>query len=228
MDGEGPAVILLHGWGASLQTFHQLKTDLSSNFKVYALDLPGFGESTIGLPLTVEEISEVLWEFVQKLNIEKPILLGHSYGGRVAIIYASKHPVSKLALVSSAGVKQKLKIAKKVRIKLYKFFKKCHISLKMGSEDYQNADNVKRIMLVSAVNTDLQSYMKKIKVPTLLIYGVNDEVTPLMLAKKIEKNIAGSVLIQMEECGHFPYLDRASYFSLILTSFLIGETYDAL
>lgn len=205
-------------------TFQGLKKELSGNFKVYAVDLPGFGESEIGMPLSVEEVADILREFIIKMNISKPIILGHSYGGRIGIIYAAKYEVSKLVLVSAAGIKQKLNVSKKIKVKLYKALKKCHIPVKMGSQDYKNADNVKRAMLVNAVNTDLQSYMKKIKVPTLLIYGANDEVTPLSVAKKIEKTIKGAVLIQMEECSHFPYLERPNYFVLILTSFLIGDT----
>lgn len=205
-------------------TFQGLKKELSGNFKVYAVDLPGFGESEIGMPLSVEEVADILREFIIKMNISKPIILGHSYGGRIGIIYAAKYEVSKLVLVSAAGIKQKLNVSKKIKVKLYKALKKCHIPVKMGSQDYKNADNVKRAMLVNAVNTDLQSYMKKIKVPTLLIYGANDEVTPLSVAKKIEKTIKGAVLIQMEESSHFPYLERPNYFVLILTSFLIGDT----
>ncbi len=108
-----------------------------------------------------------------------------------------------------------------MKIKGYKLLKKCHLPVKMGSEDYQNADNVKRVMLVKAVNTDLREYMKRIHSSTLLIYGVEDEVTPLELGYQIKGLIPGAVLIEMEECGHFPYLDRPSFFSLIVMSFLV-------
>ena len=126
-------------------------------------------------------------------------------------------------LVSSAGIKQKLKISKRLKIKVYKALKKCHLPIKMGSSDYQNADNVKRIMLVKAVNRDLTEEMKLIKVPTLLIYGKDDDVTPLELGYRIKENIKGSVLVEMDNCGHFPYLDRFSVFLLILNSFLLGD-----
>lgn len=177
--------------------------------------------------MDVLDVSEVLREFIVKLNIDNPIILGHSYGGRIAIVYASKYDVKKLILVSSAGIKQKLKISKRVRIKIYKAFKKAHLPVKMGSADYQNADNVKRIMLVKAVNLDLSEYMQKIIVPTLLIYGEDDKVTPLEVARKINHNIKNSSLITIESCGHFPYLERFNYFSLILMSFLVGDGVDS-
>ncbi len=199
---------------------------LSNNFEVYLIDLPAFGKSSIGIPLGVEEIADIIHLFCLKLNIINPILLGHSYGGRISIIYASKYDVEKLVLVSSAGIKQKLKLSKKFKVKIYKILKKCHINIKMGSNDYKNADNVKRIMLVKAINLDLGKYLEKIKTPTLLIYGKNDKVTPLKLGYEINKKIANSSLIEMEECGHFPYLERPNIFSLILMSFLVGENND--
>lgn len=193
---------------------------------MYLIDLPAFGKSSIGVPLGVEDIADIIHIFCLKLNIVNPILLGHSYGGRIAIMYASKYQVEKLILVSAAGIKQKLKFSKRFKVRIYKLLKKCHINIKMGSSDYQNADNVKRIMLVKAVNLDLRKCLEKIKAPTLLIYGKADKVTPLQLGYEINKKIANSSLIEMEECGHFPYLERPSIFSLILMSFLVGENSD--
>lgn len=221
--GEGYPIILLHGWGASLRTFDKLSRDLSSLYRVYSIDLPGFGDSEIGVPLSVSEVADLINQFCKMLQLEKPIILGHSYGGRVAIVYASRYPVHKLILVSAAGIKQKLKISKKIKIRIYKTFKKLHIPVKMGSSDYQNADNVKRIMLVQAVNQDLKEEMKKIHVPTLMLYGKDDLVTPLSLAEEIKHHIKDSVLVELEDCAHFPYLDRPSYFTLVLMSFLVGE-----
>lgn len=193
---------------------------------MYAIDLPGFGESEVLMPLSVDEVSDVIYDFVCILGIDKPVILGHSYGGRVAISYASKYPISKLVLVSSAGIRQKLKIAKRMKIKLYKILKKCHLKVRMGSKDYLNADNIKKIMLVKAVNKDLQEEMKKINSPTLLIYGKDDNVTPLDMGYKIKDNIKDSFLVELDNCGHFPYLERFSIFSLILNSFLVGDVVD--
>lgn len=160
------------------------------------------------------------------LGLDAPILCGHSYGGRVAIVYASKYSVEKLVLISSAGIKQRLKFSKWFKIRVYKILKKCHLPVKMGSTDFQNADNVKRIMLIKAVNTDLKEEMKMITAPTLLLYGTKDTVTPLSLGYQIKACIHNSYLVELEECGHFPYLDRPSIFSIILMSFLVGEAYD--
>lgn len=161
-------------------------------------------------------------EFVVKLNIDNPIIFGHSYGGRIGIIYASLYKVRGLVLVSSAGVKAKLNISKRLRIKMYKLFKKVGINVKLGSKDYRDSDNVKRAMLVNAVNTDLTNEMEKINVSTILIYGENDKETPKEIAEYINTHIKNSSLVMMEDCGHFPYLEKPTIFSLILNSFLTG------
>ncbi len=207
-------------------TFTKLSKTLSSDFKVYSIDLPGFGESSIGVPLGIEEVAELIHDFVIKLNLEAPILISHSYGGRIAICYASKYAVEKLILISSAGIKQKLRLSKRFKMRVYKVLKKCHVPIKMGSKDYQSADNVRRIMLVKAVNTDLKEELKRIVAPTLLIYGKNDTVTPLKLGYQIKENIHNSELVELEECGHFPYIERLSICSIIIMSFLLGDKSD--
>ncbi|MBE6137075.1 MAG: alpha/beta hydrolase [Erysipelotrichaceae bacterium] len=220
--GEGLPIVLLHGWGANKNTFNALSNYLSDRFKVYSIDLPGFGETEIGLPFNVYEVSDIVKHFCDSLNIDNPILLGHSYGGRIAIIYASKYKVNRLVLVSAAGIREPLNLNKQIRIKLYKLLKKHHINFKMGSKDYVDADNVKRKMLVDAVNSDLTIEMNKIEADTLLIYGKNDKTTPIDLGKKIEANIKNSALVTIDDAEHFPYLDQPTIFKLILDSFLVG------
>lgn len=221
--GSGYPIILLHGWGARKETFNKLFLHLAENFMVYVIDLPGFGETEIGLPMSMDSVVDLIYHFNLKLSIDNPILLGHSYGGRLAIIYASKYEVKKLILVASAGLKQKLNFKKKLKVRLYKALKKCGLRIKMGSRDYIDSDNVKRHMLVEAVNTDLTENLKKISAETLLIYGTNDKVTPTKLGRRIKNNINNSILVEMEDCGHFLYLERAMEFQLILDSFIITE-----
>ena len=79
-------------------------------------------------------------------------------------------------------------------------------------------------MLAMTVNKDLRQYMRKIKTPTLLLYGRNDYITKVSLGKRINKIIKPSTLIILEECGHFPFVDRFNYFILVLRSYL-GDNY---
>ena len=73
--------------GVQIKTFKALANNLSDRFCVYSIDLPGFGESEIGLPLNLYEVADIIHNFCIKLTINNPIILGHSYGGRIAIIY---------------------------------------------------------------------------------------------------------------------------------------------
>lgn len=223
VEGNGQPIIMLHGWEANKNTFNKLKEKLIENFKVYIIDLPGFGDTKIDRPYTVHEVAEIIHDFILKLSIIKPILLTHSYGGRIGIIYASKYDVDKLILISSAGVRKKLSLVKRIRIKLYKLLKKLGIKINIGSKDFKNSDPIKKTMLINAVNTDLKAEMNRIKCPTLLIYGENDQETPLEIAKIINKNINNSALITIDNCGHFPYLERLNYTLLIIKSFLCSE-----
>lgn len=221
--GEGRPIILLHGWGANRNTFSKLAKHLCEQFCVYTIDLPGFGETEIGLPLNLDEVAEILYHFCLALKIESPIILGHSYGGRIAIIYASKYPIERLILVSSAGLQQTLTLKKKMKIKVFKMLKRLGIKVKMGSKDYLNADNVRRRMLLDAIHSDLSENLDAIDTETILIYGQKDETTPVSLGRQMEKRIKRSALIEIEQSGHFPYLDQPTIFNLILDSFLASD-----
>jgi pimeloyl-ACP methyl ester carboxylesterase len=221
--GSGETIILLHGWGQTKETFNLLINNLCDNYRVIAIDLPGFGETEIGLPMDLYMVCELLHKFIEELNIDNPMFLGHSYAARVLGIYASKYKVSKMIIVSGAGIKQKLSSKNRIKIRIYKFFKKYNIMLKMGSTDYINSDNVKKTMLVNAINTDITKELKMIDVPTLLIYGKSDKVTPLSLAYKMKELIKYSELIELDDCGHFPYIEKPTVFNLIINSFLASE-----
>lgn len=218
--GEGKDLILLHGWGANHHTFDALIKHLSENFKVYAIDLPGFGESDIFMPLSVSDVCDILHGFVESLGIQNPIILGHSYGGRIAMVYASRYSVKKLILVCSPGFKKELSWHKKMNVTFYKLCKKLRINLNMGSADYKNSSSIMKKTLVKTVSYDLTNEMRMIKAPTLLIGGEIDKTVSKAEMEKIKENINGSALVLMEGTNHFPYLERPIYFTLILDAFL--------
>lgn len=84
--GQGNDILLLHGWGASIESYRPVINTLSKNFRVIALDFPGFGNSDpLKKAWCLSDFSEMVKQFLQKLNIEKPIIIGHSHGGRVII-----------------------------------------------------------------------------------------------------------------------------------------------
>ena len=221
--GTGKDVVLLHGWGQNIQMMDPLGK-LLKNCRITILDLPGFGSSMEpSFAYNISDYASLLHEFLKELKIDNPILIGHSFGGRIAIYYASTYPVSKLVLFGSPFIKRendslKLKVFKS--LKKIKFLNNLAEVMKnhLGSEDYKNASGVMRQILVNTVNTDLSSNASKITCPTLLIWGNNDEAVPVSEAKKLESLINDSALIFLNGT-HYCYLENLNHISCILENF---------
>lgn len=237
---DGNTILLLHGWGANIETFNPIIERLSKKFKVYALDLPGFGKSQKPpKEYTVEDYSKVVLEFINTLHLKNVTLIGHSFGGRVIIKLVGKlgYVPNKIVLVDSAGIRPKRNINYYIKVYLYKFVRKFSKYIlgkekseelikkyreKNGSEDYKNSDEVMREIFKKVVNEDLKKYLSNIKVPTLLMWGENDKDTPLEDAKKMEKNIPDVGLVILKGAGHYSYLNNFNQFIIILENFLQG------
>lgn len=224
---NGKDVVLLHGWGQNISMMDPIGKGLLNDFHITIIDLPGFGESSMPpFSYTVYDYYEVLCELLDKLKIKNPILVGHSFGGRLAIIYAAKRNVEKLVLLSSPFKRSTKKNTFKVKI--LKFLKKVPVlnelegfmKTKIGSTDYKNATPIMRRVLVNTVNEDLTEYLKQIKVPTLLIWGDMDTAVSIEDALYAESIMEDAALITYEGCTHYAYLERINQTINILNSFL--------
>jgi pimeloyl-ACP methyl ester carboxylesterase len=236
VQGEGAPIILMHGWGCNLTTLQSVEKVAMENHKVYNVDFPGFGESHEPSQVWgVEEYTQLIEQFVKAENIENPILLGHSFGGRVGILYSSRNKVNKLILVDAAGVKPRRSLKYYFKVYTYKLGKKLMpliygkeraqqridaMRAKRGSSDYNNASPMMRAILSKVVNEDLKDKMPLIKAPTLLIWGENDTATPLRDAKIMERLIPNAGLVSFPGCGHYSFLDNPFQFAAVLRSFL--------
>lgn len=229
---ENLAVVFLHGWGGSSSSWGIIPKILSGfGFFCVVVDFPGFGESeTPTKAYGVIDYKEELKSIIKELGLSRFCLVGHSFGGRVAIKLASQEDgVIKLVLVDSAGVKPKQTIKTKIAIRKYKRLKKKVVDGKLdsrvldsfGSSDYKLLSPIMKQSFVKIVNEDLINDAKNIKTKTLLIWGKKDEDTPLYMAKKLKKAIVGSSLI-VYDAGHFAYLDKINNFIDDLYLFLIG------
>ena len=231
--GEGETVVLLHGWGAESNSFTPIFEWLSPSYRVYALDLPGFGLSEP--PLTgwnATDYARCLSAFFDKIGIDKAHLIGHSYGGRISIVMAAEAPenVDKLILVNSAGLKRRnAKYYMRVSLsKIGRLLRRCGtfgnnwadtLSERAGSTDYRNAGTM-RATLVKSVKQDLRPLLPKIRASTLLIWGENDKDTPISFGKIMEKEIPDTELVILKDAGHFSYLDQFPQFRQHVTTFL--------
>lgn len=224
---EGSPIVYLHGWGQNIEMMEPIAKPFQKKHRLIILDLPGFGASEEPKEVwSLEDFVEMLHELLKSLQIEKPSLIGHSFGGKIALLYASKYKTNKLLLLSSP---YKVKIKKqslKVRI-LKKAAKvpglnKLSNSIKkhLGSTDYKNASPKMRDILVKHVNTDLTEVAKKITCPTFIIWGSKDEAVPVSDAYELEKIIDNCGLVVYENCTHYAYLERVKQTIAIIESFI--------
>ena len=229
-NSKGKDVVLLHGWGQNIEMMNPIGERLKNDYHITILDLPGFGKSSEPTyDWTIYDYYEILKEFLKELKIKNPVLIGHSFGGRISIIYASKEKVDKLVLLASPFRKSVKKDT--LKIKILKFLKKVpllkdledYAKTKIGSTDYRNASPVMRKILVNTVNEDLESCVRNIKVPTVLIWGDNDTAVSVEDARYMESIIPDAGLIVYEGCTHYAYLERLGDTINILKSFLGGK-----
>ena len=232
---KGRSVILLHGWGQNMEMMRPLAIKLlndkniKNNYRITILDLPGFGSSSEpDMDTDVFSYTKLIEIFLIALKINKPIMLGHSFGGRLSIIYSSRNETRKVILFGAPCIREyKPNFKEKVLKTLKKIpFTKDLVELAkqyIGSTDYKNATPVMRTVLVNTINQDLSECAKKITAPTLLIWGTLDTAAPLELAKKLESILKDGALIELPGATHYAYLERIDYVTNVLINFIGGR-----
>lgn len=235
--GKGKNLLIIPGWGTTINTYMPLIESLSKDYTVYSLDMPGFGLSEEPPnPWNIDDYVVFINSFLKKLKIKSPYLIGHSNGGRIIIKMMSqkqKIKCSKIVLISSAGIVSKMNLTKKIKQKIFKLGKKLitntspnllnHLKKHFGSDDYKKASPTMRETLIKLVNEDLKAYLEKINVPTLLIWGTKDTATPLLNGITMENKIPQAKLIKIENCTHYVYLEKLPYVAKIITEFFEEE-----
>ena len=246
-ENEKSTVLILHGWGCSIDVYVSLINALKPNYRVICLDMPGFGKTKE--PETswdMDNYTDFIQEFIHKLELKKISLIGHSFGGRVIIkLFDRKNSgklndldFDKVVLMDAAGIKPAKKMSITLRIKLFKFAKRLftvtplgkmypnfieNMRKKAGSADYNSATNVMRETLVKVVNEDLSDSLKYIYKKTLLIWGDLDDATPVSDAYKMKSEISGSELFLLKGAGHYSFLDRPAEVNKKVLSFLAED-----
>lgn len=238
-EGDGDAILLLHGWGAKTDIYRPVINMLKTHMHVYAPDMPGVGGTPDpDSPWCVDDYLDFIIEFVQNLGIKKLSLIGHSFGGRIIIKLMSRKDlpfeVDKIVLMDSAGIRPKLSLKKRIKQRIYKISKWVlnigivkwfypdaldNLRNRNGSADYNNATPVMRATLVRVINEDLTHLISNIDRPTLLIWGTKDTATPFSDAEKMHELISDSGIVKLENAGHFSFLEQPSIVKHALSSF---------
>lgn len=234
LGGNGPHLVMLHGWGHSSALVRSLGELLTTDFHVVLLDLPGFGAS----PEPPDEWGSAEYAHCVRENlaargIERAWLFGHSFGGQVSVQVAARYPqhVHGLLLINSAGVRRAQSPAEARRSKMIawlrntvkltdrtlrtKIFEKWFIP-RFGSVDYRAAAGVMRKVLVKAVNEDLTSIIKTVQCPALLIWGEFDTATPLEAGRRFAAALHGSELVVLPDRGHVPFSGMGAHLCALI------------
>ncbi|MDE5889135.1 MAG: alpha/beta hydrolase [Bacilli bacterium] len=224
---EGNAIVYLHGWGQNIEMMEPIAKPFQKTHRLIIIDLPGFGSSEDpDYAWTLEDYADMIHSLLESLNIENPNLIGHSFGGKISLVYATKYKVNRLMLLASPFKVKLKKVSLKVRI--LKKMKNIpvlgsiadKIKSHMGSTDYRNARPLMRDILVKHVNTDLTEKVKNIICPTFIIWGSKDDAVPVEDAYELESLISDSGLTVYEGCTHYAYLERLAQTNAIIESFM--------
>lgn len=228
--------LFLHGWRSQAAVFLPLMKMLAvKGIASYAIDLPGFGASQIpNHKFTLTDYCLCINEFVKKLNLSIGCLIGHSFGGRIAIKIASQKTqiATKLVLIDSAGIiehkmlltamKQAAKIIKPIfrpkfmkplRQKLYQF---------IGADDYLATPQLRETYL-EVIKDNLIGLLPNIKSETLLIWGNDDKDTPIPIGFSMKRLIPNSKLEIIPDAGHFSFLDQPNTAAILISEFITAK-----
>ncbi len=232
--GEGTPLVLLHGLLGALSNFEGIIDHFSKTHNVVVPILPLFEISLRSL--SVMRLVDYVDDFIQYKNFNKVHILGNSLGGHIAQLYTLKNPTKTLSMIltGSSGLFESAMGNTFPKRGNYEYMKKKAESVfydpaiatkELVDEIYVTVNNLKTAMCVialakSAVRHNLEDRLDEIKCPTLLIWGIQDSVTPLWVGEKFHELIPNSELVKIDKCGHAPMMERPDLFNLGLESFI--------
>lgn len=244
--GEGKPLVILHGWGSSSRVMMPVALHLSRIRTCYVLDLPGFGETPEPpRAWNIDDYANMIEAFIRDTFDEPVDLLVHSFGGRITLKLcarpAGKQLIAKVLITGGAGMKPKRSLSyylKKYTAKLLKApflllpagprekalgkLRSTTLWKSLGSSDYSKLSGVMRETFVKSVTEHLEPCLPKIPHEVLLLWGTDDEATPLYQGKRIEKGIKNAALVEIKNAGHYAFLDRPKHFASIAKAFFKG------
>ena len=224
-NNKKDTIVLLHGWGQNIDMMKPLGNYLEDDFNIIIIDLPGFGNSSEPTyAWSLDDYVDAVRKIIEKEKIKNPIVMGHSFGGKLAILYASKYDVKKLVLFASP-INHNHKVS--MKSKMLKSIKKLpmmdkigeKIKKHMGSTDYRKSSPIMREILVNHVNTDVYDVLENIKAPTLIVWGESDVTVNPSVAYEIDSKIKDSGVVMLPGT-HYAYLENLNRVVSIFEKFL--------
>lgn len=204
----------MHGYLSSGDSFAGIKNLLQRDFEVFCPDLKGFGKNAdMPYPYSLSDYVSEIGEYIDKNGLRNPHVIGHSFGGRIAIKAAAESPelFDKIVLCDAAGLKPRFSLrraVKKARFRAIKRFFPNKKTDKFYSADYLAVTGVMRESFKLIVEENLDGVLDKIENETLIIYGKNDKETPIYMAKRLYRGIKNSEIKIIDGAGHFSFIDK--------------------
>ena len=226
--GEGDPVILVHGLSGSTRWWRYNVQTLAQNYRVYLVDLPGFGTmSRVRTRFALVNVARWLLAWMKAVDIQQAHFVGHSMGGYICIWIAAHHPelVSRLVLISPAILPHThtiwnyaLPLLASIRyVKRGFFFILAYDALRAGPLNLLRA-------AYDLLSVDAQEDITKINTPTLLVWGENDTLVPPSIGKILRTKIASSHLVILKNASHVSMYDQPQQFNQLVEAFLKGES----
>lgn len=234
-EGRGQVLMLLHGLFGALSNWEGVVNHYSKHFRVMIPMLPIYE-----MPIKqagLEGLREFTERFVETMNLDKLMIIGNSLGGHVGILYTLKNPekVTKLILTGSSGLFENTMggsyprrgsydyIRERVA---YTFYDPNVASKELVDEVFETTKSIPKCMRIvaiakSAQRNNLALELPTIKVPTLLVWGLNDTITPPMVAHEFNRLIPNSELKFIDKCCHAPMMEHPDKFNKVVEDFLV-------
>ena len=222
--GEGEDLVFLHGYLSCKESFYHQINYLSRFYKVTAFDFRGMGKSApLRSPWSVGDYAEHTKRLLEELGVERPRLLAHSFGGRVAIkLLAEGYPAHSALLTGCAGIPPRRGLSYRLRVKSYRFVRKFaprYAEKKFGSAEYRSLSPVMKESFKRIVGEDLTPLLPRIRVPVLYVFGVKDTATPLWMARILREKTPRAELIVLRGCTHFCFCEKWEEFNAVAREF---------
>lgn len=233
-EGEGEPIILLHGLFGALSNFSGTIEYFKQFNKVVIPMLPLFDLNI--LETSVGGLAKYVHKFIEARDYHNFNLMGNSLGGHVGLVYILKHPerVKSLVLTGSSGLFEngmgetypKRGDYEYIRRKTeLTFFDPAMATKELVDEVFEITSNRLKVIKIitlakSAIRSNLGEELTTIKTPTLLIWGLNDTVTPPMVGEEFHKLIPNSELHFIDKCGHAPMMEVPDEFNKIMHDYL--------
>ena len=246
ITGEGTPLVVLHGWGANGKLMLPLCEALGSIRKCIIPDLPGFGKSEEpAKSWSVDDYGDCVLALINELGCKTVDILAHSLGGRITLKLCARpeilQRIDKVLITGGAGMKPRrsakfyvrkytarvLKmpfqiLPEPMRSRQLDKLRSTSLWKSLGSSDYQQLNGVMRETFVKVVTEYLEPCLPKISNEILLVWGKNDETTPLYQAERIKNDLQSSALVTIDSAGHYAFLDQPYQFKSIAEAYYKG------